>query len=57
MRKLCDHFIFLKMFQGTSPGIKWKALNNSDEETSDGSDEVDGDTDDDGDNDKAGHSF
>ncbi|EJW84857.1 hypothetical protein WUBG_04230 [Wuchereria bancrofti] len=43
--------------QGTSPGIKWKALNNSDEETSDGSDEVDGDTDDDGDNDKAGRSF
>ncbi|VIO98056.1 Uncharacterized protein BM_BM6470 [Brugia malayi] len=42
--------------QGTSPGIKWKALNNSDEETSDGSDEVDGDTDDDGDNDKAGMS-
>ncbi|EFO26740.1 hypothetical protein LOAG_01740 [Loa loa] len=40
--------------QGTSPGIKWKALNNSDEETSDGSDEVDGDTDDEGSNDKAG---
>ncbi|CAG9531154.1 unnamed protein product [Cercopithifilaria johnstoni] len=39
--------------QGISPGIKWKALNNSDEETSDGSDEVDGDTDDEGNNDKA----
>uniref|UniRef100_A0A915PUK9 EF-hand domain-containing protein n=1 Tax=Setaria digitata TaxID=48799 RepID=A0A915PUK9_9BILA len=40
--------------QGTSPGIRWKALNNSDEETSDGSDEVDGNTDDEGSNDKAG---
>uniref|UniRef100_A0A158Q8F5 RalBP1-associated Eps domain-containing protein 2 n=1 Tax=Elaeophora elaphi TaxID=1147741 RepID=A0A158Q8F5_9BILA len=40
--------------QGTSPGIRWKALNNSDEETSDGSDEVDGDTDEEGSNDKAG---
>ncbi|VDK88125.1 unnamed protein product [Litomosoides sigmodontis] len=38
----------------TSPGIKWKALNNSDEETSDGSDEVDGDTDEEDSNDKAG---
>lgn len=42
------------MFQGTSPGIKWKALNDSDEETSDGSDEVDGETDDEDSNDKAG---
>ncbi|VDP13007.1 unnamed protein product [Onchocerca flexuosa] len=42
--------------QETSPGIKWKTLNNSDEETSDGSDEVDGDTDDEDSNDKAGMS-
>ncbi|VDN07899.1 unnamed protein product [Thelazia callipaeda] len=33
-----------------SPGIKWKTLNDSDEETSDGSDEIDEDTDE---NDKA----
>ncbi|VBB32278.1 unnamed protein product, partial [Acanthocheilonema viteae] len=42
--------------QGKSPGIKWKTLNNSDEETSDGSDEVDGDTDEEDNNDKAGMS-
>ncbi|KAM3717817.1 Actin cytoskeleton-regulatory complex protein [Dirofilaria immitis] len=42
--------------QGTSPGIRWKTLNNSDEETTDGSDEADGDTDDEDSNDKTGMS-
>lgn len=42
--------------QGVVSGIHWKALNDSDEETSEGYDEMDEDTDEEDSNDKPGES-